>query len=308
MVYPDGNGFGDSVGLELRSLVDGSLVKKYPNIDAAQTWDVSSDGKQFLTVHKSGHLRVWDRTTGELIKEIYFDEPRIFTALFGPLDQFVLTSHSDEKLRKWNTRNWELQKTLDIGKHHADSMEVDVSSRFVIANNNTYGASIWDLNTGEAIGTGTNMFDIAAISPDGLIYAGADRYSAGIYRVSDEEKIAELDGPSGAIISLAFSKDGKKLLTGSRSNSARVWNTETGALELTLRGHEDRVSSVRFMNNDSQAMTSSRGQVIVWDISESDAQLTAHSTLDAIEHIYPLTEEEACDYGLPRCSIAEEMD
>ena len=52
--------------------------------------------------------------------------------------------------------------------------------------------------------------------------------------------------PNGAVASARFSPDGKRIVTGSWDNSAKIWDVETGRAELKLIGHGGYVNSAEF--------------------------------------------------------------
>ena len=56
---------------------------------------------------------------------------------------------------------------------------------------------------------------------------------------------------------VAFSPDGKRIATATRDGVARIWNADTGKLELTLRGHHGPLTSARFSPDGSQLVTAS---------------------------------------------------
>ncbi|MGA9773120.1 MAG: hypothetical protein WBV94_29085 [Blastocatellia bacterium] len=52
------------------------------------------------------------------------------------------------------------------------------------------------------------------------------------------------DGHLSSVFSVAFSPDGKYMLTGSWDKTARLWDVKTGIEERRFEGHSDMVSSV----------------------------------------------------------------
>jgi WD40 repeat protein len=55
-----------------------------------------------------------------------------------------------------------------------------------------------------------------------------------------------LNGHSDFVTSIAFSPDGKHIVSGSRDKSVRVWDALTGGKLNELKGHTDVITSVAF--------------------------------------------------------------
>src|ERR1700731_2228405 len=55
-----------------------------------------------------------------------------------------------------------------------------------------------------------------------------------------------IEGHSGRVMSVSFSPDGTRIVSGSDDKTVRVWDAVTGAHLQTLEGHSHFVSSVPF--------------------------------------------------------------
>src|SRR5579871_1657664 len=64
-------------------------------------------------------------------------------------------------------------------------------------------------------------------------------------------------GHSDAVNSVAFSPDGRYVLTGSNDKTARLWETATGKEIRTFRGHTANVLSVAFSPDGRYVLTGS---------------------------------------------------
>jgi len=78
----------------------------------------------------------------------------------------------------------------------------------------------------------------------------------------------------GSITSVAFSPNGKSIVSGSHDHSVKVWDVETGLERLTLKGHKGNVNSVAF-SPDSKLIVSGGGRMVrVWDAKTGRVILT----------------------------------
>jgi len=84
---------------------------------------------------------------------------------------------------------------------------------------------------------------------------------------SGEQVGAPLKGHRKAVVSVAFSPDGKRIVSGSGDHTIRLWSTETGEeLEPPLEGHQNYVWSVGFSPDGKRLVSGSFDKTIrLWD-------------------------------------------
>ena len=75
-----------------------------------------------------------------------------------------------------------------------------------------------------------------------------------------------LEGHKYAVVSVAYSPDGKTLASGSLDSSIRIWNLKTGKTLRTLEGHTDALYAVVYSPDGSQLVVCSGDDTIrIWD-------------------------------------------
>ncbi|KAF5340657.1 hypothetical protein D9611_007285 [Ephemerocybe angulata] len=85
-----------------------------------------------------------------------------------------------------------------------------------------------------------------------------------------------LEGHSNWVMSVVFSWDGSKIISGSADKTVRVWNASTGKVQSVLTGHSGVCTSVAISSDGSWIVSGSEDQTVrIWDAMTG----TAHRVL-----------------------------
>jgi hypothetical protein len=84
----------------------------------------------------------------------------------------------------------------------------------------------------------------------------------------------------GAVKSLAYSPDGRRLASAARDNTVKLWDLANGRELLTFRGHHEEVKAVAFAPDGRRIASAGGNAVILWDPDTGNElqTLTGHTS------------------------------
>ncbi|KIK23348.1 hypothetical protein PISMIDRAFT_65472, partial [Pisolithus microcarpus 441] len=93
----------------------------------------------------------------------------------------------------------------------------------------------------------------------------------------EASQLLGLEGHTDGVWSVAFSSDGKRIVSGSWDKTVRVWDAERGVqIGSHLEGHTDKVNSVAFSPDGKRIVSGSDDKTVrVWD-AERGVQIGSH--------------------------------
>jgi WD40 repeat protein len=182
----------------------------------------SPGGTRILTTSADDVTRVWQADGSGPPTEHAQGGP-LRAALFGPGGRTVLTSGCNGTVKLWQTG----------------------------------GATprVYAIPKGSGGVQGQHCLKLLAISPDGRAIAAASDVTAYLWRVDAEADPLKLEGHENPIASLAFNRDGTRLLTSSWDRTARVWSTSSPLDPVVLA---DANEAAAFSPDGSRVVTGTR--------------------------------------------------
>ncbi|KAK2470174.1 hypothetical protein H9L39_18322 [Fusarium oxysporum f. sp. albedinis] len=227
---------------------------------------------------ENSYIMLFDATTGDRQKILEDHPHRPLAMAFSPDNTQLVASYLDGTIRIWDPTTGGIQKTL-VG--HKDRIWNVVfspdSTRIVSACHET--VNFWDAATGDLQLTATYPNARAvAFSPDGKQCAVCFTHDMIIWDAEGKAQKTIAFRSAAVVMSMAWSPNGKEIVTGSGDNIIRRWDITLGDT-LHAIGHSARVEAAAISPDGKVIASGSADKTVkLWDPATGDlAQtLTGH--------------------------------
>ena len=284
---------------ELHSYLINETVKRLFKVTYLYKVYYSKDSTRLASVNihyrENEKVHVWNLDEGMPPTitniEVGEDEGISSTIALSPDNRFLATSKEEKgerfPIHVWNTDTGERQFTLER-KEQRSSRAIEFSpDGKTLASCGFDTITLWDIDTKTPRANFKTEFSLLALafSPNGKLLASGDDdgmvnlWNATVKQEGLAGKISQnlsnlkLRKHREEIVALAFSPDGKMLLSGSKDGTIRAWDTTTGQQQYICSGHVGSVTDIAVtaegntlisLNSDAYM---SADRLIKWDIN-----------------------------------------
>jgi beta-lactam-binding protein with PASTA domain len=249
----------------------------------------SPNGTRILTGSEDGTARLWDAAQATELRRFTGHTGAVLSVAFSPDGTRVVTGSDDYTANAWDTETGLLLQTFGGASVNISPVASAVFSPdgggILTAGGgrrtNTgvcgaeYFAQLWNAETGvlsRRFYGHIYTVNAAAFSPDGtMVVTGAGRGqcvddTAQVHDALTGKGRGDCIGHTSHVKSVAFSPDGKKVLTGSFDKTARLWDASSGVSIATFSGHTGEVYAAVFTPDGTRVLTGSADDTAkLWD-------------------------------------------
>ena len=231
----------------------------------------SPDGAYALTASEDRLARLWDVKTGK--EAAALSHPRRVRYAAFSRDRKMLLTASDQRLVVWDIAALpQVPSEPKVSLTHNASVvygEFSADGREIFSVDFGGTARVWNVETAqERIELRRTEIIMARLSPDGRRMA----------TVGEGSNVLQIwDTATGALVgqpipheypmrAVAFSPDGRWVVTAHERGSVRIWDTESGSAATPPMQHDDRVMHAVFSADGTRVLTASRDHTArVWN-------------------------------------------
>lgn len=242
----------------------------------------SADGRTLIAADAKNDLQFWKLPAGRLLRTVHIPAAAPNTLILRPgisLDgQRTAVTTTNGSVEVWNLQEGRRTASYTLDDTNGGRATFSADGRLLAAYGFQHATTkVWDTTTGQEIARFPHTHRDLAFSPDGSLLAGSSdtEYAIKIWNLSTKQELPTLRGHKWFILQLAFSPNGKLLISGAIDNTARVWDIASGRQLFVLQGHQSGVHTVAISPDGRTIATGSTDETVkLWNVATGQQLLT----------------------------------
>jgi WD40 repeat protein len=231
----------------------------------------SPDGKLLASGGEHSELFLW-RTFAGTCTALAGHSEVVAALAFHPHGRTLAAASGNHMRLFWEVENHGRWTTAGVGPG-AQALAFDSAGERVAVGSDGQ-VWLWELAAGTTRLTGAKSLPAGtpvravAFSPDGAFVAATADRAVQVWDVRDRTLRHTLRGHADLVWTVAYTRDGQRLLSGSEDGSVRVWDASSGAERTSRDWGVGKVRAVAVAPDGLTAAAAGDRAVAVWDIGE----------------------------------------
>ena len=201
--------------------------------------DWHPNGEMVATAGGDHMVIIWNPESGEALHNLRGHREDVTAVDFHPEGNLIASASRDGTVRIWDPVTGTSKKSLSAGGPANDVKFSRDGSMFASASDNGR-IRIWKTDGFEPLSTfdhgAPRAFAVAFADNDVMLATSGIDPIIRLWRISDSQLMREIEGHDDGARGLDSTATGDMIVSGSRDNTARVWDVRTGN-EIATMGH-----------------------------------------------------------------------
>jgi WD40 repeat protein len=187
----------------------------------------SPDSQRIVTGSLDQTAKVWDAASGKELLTFKQHHVGIVSVAFSPDSQRIATGSTDGTFKVWEAANGRELFTLKGNEMWVNSVAFSPDGQRIVTGSGRQ-VKVWEAGSGKELLTlDSEWVASVAFSPDNQRIIAGGMNDATLLEAANGKQLLTLKPQSGLIMSVAFSRDGRRVGTGNEDGTAKVWEAAT---------------------------------------------------------------------------------
>jgi len=231
-------------------------------------------------------VKVWDLSAQRNRLALPGHAEYVSTVAFAPDGSQFATGSHDHTIKLWNTATGDLIATLEGHTNRVHAVAFSADSKRLASAGADGRIRFWDVDARKERMPSFAKADAVhtlAFAPDGQTLAVGGARNITLHNPADGRLKQTLEGHSDQVFTLAFFRDGTRMLSASHDGTARLWDMATGKVVRTLARGPVHLRCAALSADGAMIATGERGGTIaLWNLADEKAPTVLQGHTDTV--------------------------
>jgi WD40 repeat protein/serine/threonine protein kinase len=247
---------------------------------------MSADGRLIVSANADTMLKVWDAVTGKERLTLKGHTGPVWCVAVSADGRRIVSGSDDRTVRVWDGGSGKTLFTLEGHKGAIDAVALSADGRLIVSADVDAAVKTWDAATGKLIRTKEGLpGNGVAVSADGRLVARGEDTPV-VWEAATGAEMPSFKDPVGSITSLAFTPDGRRIVSATYDCAVQVWDLKTGKVQrrwvippwqIRQRDPRERggITRVAVSGDGKRVIAAGWGQTAkVWDLETGEEKFS----------------------------------
>jgi WD40 repeat protein len=252
----------------------------------------TADGRFALFASADKSLRLWDVEGGHETRRFVGHSASVWSVALSPNGKQALSGSMDTTVRLWDVESGSELKRFDGHEGLVTAVAFSPDGKQALSGGFDHQLVLWDLDKGKEIHRWHMKYiNALCFAPAGNLAAVGAGASIHVVDVKSYKEIADLTGHTDSVTALAFSPDGKILVSGSDDRMARSWDIANNKAIGRFRENPSGIKAVAISPDGKILATGGADHTVrLWELASGRLLRTFSKHADLVSQVQFISE------------------